>query len=265
MIKSSYALRLGWFFLPFLSVLVYIFLYLPIAILMIFSCNQSELPSVWGGFSSRWYQELLHSPEIWNALVNSLIVAACAVTLSLTMGVLYVFYGTQKIVQRLYVTFFAGLATPEIVIGVGLLSLFSLLSIPLGLTTLIAGHTLIGLGYVIPILYARYEELDKQYMEASLDLGATQAQTLRYVMIPLLRPALLAAGLIVFVISLDDFIISFFCSGGATQTLPIYIFVMIRSGATPVVNALSTVLLLLSSILVLIFSSLSIKRMELLR
>ena len=118
---------------------------------------------------------------------------------------------------------------------------------------------------MVPIIHARYKELDKQYLEASLDLGATEGQTLRYIMIPLLRPAILAAALIVLVISLDDFIISFFCSGGATQTLPMYIFVMIRTGASPVVNALSTVLLILSSILVLLFSSLRIKKMDLLR
>lgn len=253
------------YMLPVLSLAVYIFLYVPIAVLVIFSFNKSELPFTWEGFSLRWYYELWRSSEIWHALANSFIVAFSAVFLSSTMAVLYVFYGTQRIIKKLYITFYASLATPEIVIAVGLLSLFSLFAIPLGLTTLIAGHTLIGLGYVVPIVHARYQELDKQYMEASLDLGATEGQTLRYIMIPLLRPALLASGLLVLVLSLDDFIISFLCSGGATQTLPIYIFVMIRSGATPVVNALSTLLLLLSSILVLIFSSLHIKKMDLLR
>lgn len=220
---------------------------------------------MWEGFSLRWYYELWQSSEIWHALSNSLIVAFCSAFLSITMALLYVFYGTARMVQQLYLTFFASLATPEIVLAVGLLNLFSLAAIPLGLLSLIVGHTLLGLGYVVPIIHARYKELDKQYLEASLDLGATEGQTLRYIMIPLLRPAILAAALIVLVISLDDFIISFFCSGGATQTLPMYIFVMIRTGASPVVNALSTVLLILSSILVLLFSSLRIKKMDLLR
>jgi len=251
--------------LPLLALGVYVFLYVPIAVLVIFSCNKSELPFVWEGFSLKWYTHLWHSPEIWHVLCNSLIVAFSAAFLSITMAVLYVFYGTRRMVQQLYITFYASLATPEIVLAVGLLNLFTLFSIPIGLLTLIIGHTLLGLGYVIPIIHARYQELDKQYMEASLDLGASPGQTLRYVMIPLLKPALLASALIVLVISLDDFIISFFCSGGATQTLPMYIFVMIRSGASPVVNALSTVLLLLSSVLVLLFSSLHIKKMDLLR
>jgi len=161
--------------------------------------------------------------------------------------------------------FYASLATPEIVLAVGLLSFFSIFSIPLSLTTLIAGHTLIGLGYVIPILQTRFEELDKRYMEAALDLGATQGQAFWRIMIPLMWPAITAAALLVFILSLDDFLISFFCSGGSTQTLPIYIFVMIRSGATPVVNALSTLLLVVSSLLVLLFSSLKIKKTDLLQ
>ena len=127
------------------------------------------------------------------------------------------------------------------------------------------GHTLLGLGYVVPILHSRFQELDKRYMEASLDLGATESQTIAWVIIPLLLPSLLAAALLVFVLSFDDFLISFFCSGGSTQTLPIYIFVMIRSGATPMINALSTILLVVSSLLVLIFSSLKIKKMDFLQ
>lgn len=252
------------FFLLFVSA-VFIFLYLPIVVLMVFSCNKSELPFVWEGFSLRWYYELWFSTEIWHALCNSLIVAFSAAFLSISMALLYVFYGTVRMVNQLYLTFYASLATPEIVLAVGLLNLFSLCFIPLGLLTLIVGHTLLGLGYVVPIIHARYQELDKQYLEASLDLGASEAQALRYVMIPLLKPAIMAAALIVLVISLDDFIISFFCSGGATQTLPMYIFVMIRTGASPIVNALSTVLLILSSVLVVTFSSLHIKKMDLLR
>lgn len=107
--------------------------------------------------------------------------------------------------------------------------------------------------------------LDYRYTEASLDLGATQSQTFFRIIIPLLSPALMAASLLVFIISLDDFLISFFCSGGAAQTLPLYIFSMIRSGSTPVVNALSTLMLVVSSLIVLLFSSLKIKKVDLLR
>ena len=251
--------------LPLLAVCVYLFLYIPIIVLILFSFNSSSIPFAWESFSLKWYYALWESDQIWHALTNSLIVASASVILSLLIGLFFVFFGKRSFLGKFFLMFYASLATPEIVLGVGLLSLFSFFSIPLGLTTLIAGHTLIGLGYVVPILHSRYQELDKQYMEASLDLGATQAQTLTRVMVPLLRPALLAAGLLVFVLSLDDFIISFFCSGGSTQTLPIYIFVAIRSGATPMVNALSTILLVVSSLLVLIFSSLKIKKTDLLQ
>lgn len=251
--------------LPMCTIAVYIFLYVPILILILFSLNKSDVPFTWQGFSFIWYRQLWQSPEVWNALTNSLLVAVSAAFLSITLALLYVFYSAHAKMDRYYITFLVSLATPEIVIAVGLLMLFSFLYIPLGLTTLIAGHTLIGLGYSVPIIHARYKELDRQYMEASLDLGASQGQTLRYIMIPLLRPALLACLLLVLVLSLDDFIISFLCSGGSTQTLPIYIFVMIRSGASPMVNALSTMMLIISSILVLLFSSLHIKKMDLLR
>lgn len=253
------------YLLPILAVCAYLFLYIPIVILVLFSFNSSDLPFAWEGFSLKWYYALWQSADIWHALSNSLIVAFSSVVLSLILGLFFVFYSPRNFLAQFFVMFYASLAMPEIVIAVGLLSLFSFFSVPLGLTTLIAGHTLIGLGYVVPILHARFEELDKRYMEAALDLGATEGQTLRFVMVPLLLPSLMACALLVFVLSLDDFIISFFCSGGSTQTLPIYIFVAIRSGATPMVNALSTILLVVSSFLVLLFSSLKIKKTDLLQ
>lgn len=253
------------YLLPFLALCGYLFLYIPIFVIVLFSFNSSDIPFVWGGFSLKWYYALWNSSDIWLALQNSFIVAFSTVFLSLLFGILFVFYGARTILGKFFVMFYASLAIPEIVLAVGLLSLLSFFSLPLGLPALIAGHTLIGLGYTVPILQARYKELDKRYLEAALDLGASEGVALKKVMVPLLAPAILAAALLVFVLSLDDFIISFFCSSGTTQTLPIYIFVMIRAGASPVVNALSTVLLIVSSLLVLLFSSLKIKKIDLLQ
>lgn len=253
------------YFFPLVVVATYLFLYIPIIVLVLFSFNDNEFTLQWSSFSLRWYHELFASVEIWDSLKNSLIVAVSSVMLSLTMGILLVFYSAHTAFNKAYLMFYGNLAVPEIVLAVGMLSFFSFFSIPLGLTTLIAGHTIIGLGYVIPIVYARFIELDDRYTEASLDLGATQGQTFLKIILPLLSPALMAAGLLVFIISLDDFLISFFCAGASTQTLPMYIFSMIRAGASPVVSALSTVLLGISSILVLIFSSLQIKKMDILR
>lgn len=247
---------------PFAVVGLYLFLYLPIIVLVLFSFNSNEFTYEWQGFTTRWYHELFASVEIWDALRNSLIVAGSSVFLSVTLGVLLVFYSAHTVFRKAFLLFYGNLAVPEIVLAVGMLSLFSFVSIPLGLTSLIAGHTLLGLGYVVPMVYSRFVELNERFTEASLDLGATQGQTLTKIILPLLSPALLAAGLLVFIISFDDFVISFFCSGSATQTLPMYIFSMIRAGSSPVVSALSTMLLLVSGILVLIFSSLQVRRSD---
>jgi spermidine/putrescine transport system permease protein len=133
------------------------------------------------------------------------------------------------------------------------------LSVPLGKVTLIAAHTVLGLGYTVPVLYARYQELDYRLIEASLDLGATYSQTFFRVILPLIRPALIVGALLVFIISFDDFVLSYFCAGPSAQTLPLYILSMLRSGVSPVVNALATGLLVLSSALVVLFCSLTVR------
>jgi len=249
------------FGLPISVGLVYFFLYIPIIVVIVFSFNDAHYAYVWRGFTTRWYYELWHSAEVWDALTNSLIVACSAVVLSLTMGVLVVWHGSHTALARLFPLFYGTLAAPEIVLAVGLLTLFSALDVELGFTSLIAAHTLLGLGYVVPMVHARFSNLDKTLTEASLDLGATRGQTFFKVILPLLFPSLFAAGLLVFIISLDDFLISFFCSGATAQTLPMYIFSMIRAGSTPVVNALSTVMLVVSSIFVLGFSWIQVRRM----
>ncbi len=251
--------------LPVYVALLYLFLYLPIAVLVIFSFNNNPFTYHWHGATMKWYYQLFASDEVWDALCNSLVVAMSSVCLSLSLGVLFVFYATRLWVQRLLFMFYGTLAAPEIVLAVGMLSFFSFFSVSLGVTSLIAGHTLIGLGYVVPIIYARYNELDIELLEASYDLGATQAQTFYLIVIPLLSPALFAAALLVFIISLDDFIIAFFCAGASTQTLPLYIFSMLKTGATPMINALSTLLLIASSLLVLIFSSLQVRKLGIMR
>lgn len=250
------------YFLPISVAFFYLFLYLPIFVLIVFSFNDNAFTQSWSGFTLDWYKDLFESTEIWYALKNSLCIAGAVVFLSLTLGVTLIFFGSPRIVQRLLFLFYASLAMPEIVLAVGLLSLFSFLSISLGATTLIVGHTLLGLGYVIPILYSRFSELDVHLIEASYDLGATQRQTFFYVVLPLLAPALIAAGLLVFIISLDDFIISFFCAGASVQTLPLYIFSVIRTGASPMINALSTIMLVVSSCLVLLFSFIQVKKIR---
>jgi spermidine/putrescine transport system permease protein len=250
------------YIMPLFVGALYFLLYIPIFVLIVFSFNNNAITYNWLGFTTKWYADLFSSVEVWDAFGNSLIVAFSSVFLSLTLGSLLIFFGSRERVQKMLVFFYGSLAMPEIVLAVGLLSLFSFFAVPLGASTLIAGHTLLGLGYVVPILYARFAELDVSLIEASYDLGATQRQTFFSIVVPLLAPAMIAAGLLVFIISLDDFIISFFCAGASMQTLPLYIFAVIRTGASPMVNALSTILLLTSSFFVLLFSFLQIKKMR---
>ncbi|MDN3508154.1 MAG: ABC transporter permease [Simkaniaceae bacterium] len=232
----------------------YIFLYLPIVILIVFSFNSKPFPAAWDNFTFKWYEELFASTVLWNSFSNSVIIAISSTTLSLLMATLLIYWRAQGGRVKKYIPLFYGnLIVPETVLAVSLLAFFSLFKVPLGLPTLIASHTVIGLGFAIPILYTRYHELDSRLTEASLDLGATPMQTFFRITLPALRPAIIGTGLLVFVISFDDFVISYFCSGSQIQTLSLYIFSMIRSGISPIVNALSAVLLLFSTLLALLF------------
>jgi spermidine/putrescine transport system permease protein len=232
----------------------YLFLYVPIAILLVFSFNTEGFPSPWQKFTLKWYHELFQATHLWASFLNSLIVAICSTAISLTMGIFLIFYAAQGgRIGKFLVYFYGNLVIPETVLAVGLLGFFTLVSIPLGLVTLILAHTVLGLGFVIPIIYARFIELDYRMTEASLVLGASPVQTFFKVTLPLMRPSLIVAGLLVFIISFDDFILSYFCAGSTSQTLSLFILSMLRSGISPIVNALSAVLLLFSSILVFLF------------
>ncbi len=239
--------------LSIFTIFFFIFLYLPMVILAIFSFNDNPINYRWSGFTMRWYSALLGSAEVWTVLANSLLVAICTVFLSMTMGVLVVYCGVRSYLERFLAIFYLNLAVPEVVLAVGLLSFFYFFSFDFGFISLVVSHTLLGLGYAVPIIAVRFHELDKRLIEASYDLGATQAQTFFYVVLPFLRPAIMSAGLLVFVISFDNFIISFFCAGSSLQTLPLYIFSIIRSGqGSPMINALSTLMLLFSMALIFV-------------
>ena len=239
---------------------VYLFLYVPLIVLLVFSFNTEGFPSPWKGFTMKWYYELFNATYLWDSFLNSLIVAICSTAISLTMGVCLIFYSAQGgRIGNFLMLFYGNLVIPETVLAVGLLGFFTLVSIPLGLPTLILAHSVLGLGFVIPIVYARFNELDYRMTEASLVLGATPIQTFFKVTLPLLRPSLVVSGLLIFVISFDDFVLSYFCAGSTSQTLSLYILSMLRSGISPIVNALTAVMLLLSSLLVLLFFSFSSK------
>lgn len=246
-------MRLKSFLLPFYVGIFCLFLYLPILILTVYSFNQGGFPAQWVGFSLCWYHALFGSVEIWRAFQTSVTVALSAAFLSVILGLMLV-YGAKHLKSNVAYFFYSNILVPDIVIAIGMLSLFSYFFIPLGMITLIIGHTLIGLGFTIPILKARFDELDYRLVEASLDLGASAWYTFYHVVLPFLYPAILVSILLVMIVSFDDFVISFFCAGSSVQTLSLYVFTMIRSGISPTVNALSTIMLVVSSVFILAIS-----------
>jgi spermidine/putrescine transport system permease protein len=233
--------------------LLYVFLYVPIVLLIIFSFNQGPSTISWTGFTLDWYRELWNDFETWQALYNSLFIAVTSVLLTLFFGTTYVFYGNSLKTSPVRYFFYTVLGVPDIVLGVSLATLFVTFFLPLGVMTVIVGHVLLGFAYAIPIIQARYDELEIAQIEASYDLGASNVQTFFYVVLPYLMPALISSGLLVFIISLDDFVIAYFCLGADTVTLPLHVFALIRSAATPEVNALSTFMLALSFLFISIF------------
>lgn len=247
--------------LPLFVAGVYGLLYLPIIVLVVFSFNSSSDSHTWGGLTLRWFGELFRTPEIWLVVKHSLIVACAAMTLSLVFGVMIV-CSMKKRLDRFASLFYIPVLVPEIILAVGFLYLFSFLKVPLGLQTLIVAHTLLGLAFSVPLLHARFAEMNERVVEASLDLGATKWQTFLYVVLPFLRPALVSVGLLVWILSFDDFLISFFCAGSSSQTLPLYIYSRVHVGVTPVINALSTFTLLVSCLLVILYSVLRVRLKE---
>ena len=236
--------------------LIYSFLYVPIFVLIIFSFNSKGFPSPFESFTLHWYKELFETHELWKSFFNSLFVATVSTSLSLALGIMLLFFqALGGKIDKSLALFYANLVIPETVLALGLISYFSFLDIPLGMHTLIVSHTVLGLGFVIPILYTRAVGIDPRLKEASLVLGASPAQTFFKITLPQLKPAIISIGLLIFVISFDDFILSYFCSGTSFQTLSIYLVSSIRYGISPVVNALSAILLLVTALFVAAFFS----------
>lgn len=209
----------------------------------------------WTGFSLRWYEKLFSSPEIISALTVSLVVAMSATILSVLISTCFVVASKWWRSWSILGLFYSNVVLPEIVLAVGILSMFSFFRVPLGYASLIVGHTLIGIGFAIPIIRSQFIEIDPVLTEASSDLGASTFQTFYKIVFPLLAPSLIASALIVFTLSLDDFLIAFFCSSPSVQTLSIYVYSMLKEGVDPSINAISTLLLAVSSIAALILFS----------
>lgn len=230
--------------------LTFAFLYVPIAVLVVLSFNAGGMPTAWTGFSVRWYGALLANREILGAALNTLIVGATSTLIATALGTaLALGIETRRRKGRaLEALVFAPMIIPDIVLAIALLSLFSLLKVPMGLHTIIAAHVVFNLAFVSAVVRARLKTFDWSVVEASADLGASGFTTFRRVTLPLILPAVVAGALLAFTLSVDEFIIAFFTSGAgrASTTLPMQIFAMIRFGVTPEINALATLVMVVS-------------------
>jgi spermidine/putrescine transport system permease protein len=229
---------------------VFAFLYVPISVLVALSFNEGGLPTVWTGFSTRWYGALLGNPDILQAAGNTLIVALVSTLLSTVLGTLLAL-GVEMRRRRgraIEALIFAPMIIPDIVLAIALLSFFSLLQVAMGLHTVILAHVVFNLAFVCAVVRARLKSFDWSILEASADLGASAATSYRRVVLPILAPAIIAGALLAFTLSVDEFIIAFFTAGAGrdSTTLPMQIYSMIRFGVTPEINALATLVLAVS-------------------
>ncbi len=231
----------------------YLFLYAPIVVLAVFSFNDSRLLAVWRGFTWRWYKAALHNPSMLEALRMSLFIAALTTLVATILGTsaALAFERVRGRVRTLSeVLFVLPIVVPEIVLGFALVVFFGGIGIRLGWETVLIAHVAFSLSYVFFVVRARLATLDPRLEEAALDLGANPWRAFWKITMPLLAPAIAASALLVFTLSLDDYVITSFVAGAGATTLPVRIYSMIKTGITPEVNALSTLLLVVTLALV---------------
>lgn len=240
--------------LSYLS-LIYLFFYIPIAVLIVYSFNNAHYSLVWHGFTLDWYQQLFEDSDLWLAAWRSFMLGVLAATLATSVGMLaavslYRFRFAGR--KFLYGLIFILILSPEIVTGAALLLLFTMLHFKLGFFTLLLAHTSFCIPFVIVTLYGRLVSFDKNMFEAAKDLGATDSVIFKKIILPLLWPALTAGWLMSFTLSLDDVIISYFVAGPEYEILPLRIYSMVRTGIKPEINALCSALFLVTLTLIVV-------------
>lgn len=234
--------------------LIYLFFYIPIGVLIVYSFNQSQYSLLWHGFTLRWYHDLFADGDLWIAAWHSLFLGVAAATIATAVGLLaavslyrYRFFGHKILTGIVFIL----ILSPEIVTGASLLILFTCLQMSLGFFSLLLSHISFCIPFVIVTVYSRLATFDKNIFEAAKDLGANDSTIFSRIILPLLWPALFAGWLLSFTLSLDDVIISYFVAGPEFEILPLRIYALVRSGVKPEINALCTVLFALTFVLVL--------------
>jgi spermidine/putrescine transport system permease protein len=235
--------------------LVYIFLYVPILVLIVLSFNKSGLPTAWTGFSTEWYGKLIANPKILSAAGNSLIVAVVSTVISTAIGTLLAMGLEEgKPNPWLDALVAAPMIIPDIVLAIALLSFYTLLNMGLGLHSIVLSHAVFNIAFVCMVVRTRLKNFDRSIVEASIDLGASELTTFRRVTLPVIAPGVIAAALLSFTLSIDEFIIAYFTAGAGqgSTTFPMQIYAMIRFGVTPEINAIATIVIGFSFFLVLL-------------
>jgi spermidine/putrescine transport system permease protein len=236
-------------FLRVFTGLFFVFLFAPIVLVVLFSFNSTRSLQNFDGFSLQWYERFFESESYRDSLLASVEIAAITMVVGTTLGTLLA-YGLVRSRTRwsggLNVLMLVPLVTPEIVAGVSALLLFTQIGLNLSLTTIILAHITFSISYVTVVVRGRLVSLGPEVENAALDLGATRWQTFRLVTLPELWPAVIAAGLLVFALSFDDFVLSFFTTGESPQPLPVRIWSAIRFGVTPTINAIGSFMLAIS-------------------
>lgn len=243
--------RFSWFNATSLT-LGFAFLYLPMIILIIYSFNASRLVTVWAGFSTKWYSELLHNDAFLDAAWVTLKVGVYSSTLATILGTMaaYVMVRAGRFRGR---TLFSGmiyapLVMPEVITGLSLLLLFIAIGLDRGVFTIVLAHTTFSMCYVSVVVSSRLVSFDQSLEEAALDLGCTPFDAFRCVTLPIIAPAVVSGWLLAFTLSLDDLVIASFTSGPSSTTLPIKIYSAVRLGVSPEINALSTIMILIVTV-----------------
>ena len=245
--------------------LMFLFLYAPIIVLVVFSFNNSKSRSTWTGFTFKWYIELFKDAEILKALSNTLIIAVTSSIIATILGTLAAIgiYNMTNFKKKVVLNLnYLPVLNPDIVTAVSLMALFRFLRIRFGFATMLLSHITFSVPYVILSVLPKLKQMNKHLAEAAMDLGATPFYALRKVVIPEIMPGIITGGLIAFTLSIDDFVISFFNTGHGFSNLSITIFSMARRGINPVINALSTLMFIGLLVLLLIINKRTDENLE---
>ena len=238
-------------------VIVFLLMYLPIGVVIVFSFNEAKLPVRFTGFSLKWYQELMGDSAMLQALVNSLILGAASCFVSAligtcgAVGLSRLHLKSKGILEYISIL---PLMIPEIILGMVLMAFFYMLNLPFGMLTLLIGHTVFCVPYILMEVKARLVGMDPSLEEAARDLGASSMRAFFDITLPLIMPAVVSGSLLAFAMSMDDVVISIFINGPKLSTLPIKVYTQIKTGVTPEVNALCTIMLAFTVIVLLLYS-----------